>query len=345
MKKNLLLIDLSNLMYKYLYIYGNLSVKVKKGDRITNKPTGHIYGCINVINYIARHNPDTDIILAIDGISPRKAINTEYKDRKEYNDDYSVGENTEGRYNVHKDAPMIIKLLSFIPNIHYIYNKNLEADDMIHGYISENRTNYEHVGIMSEDKDLLINIEDPKIFQFNKIKYSYSIWDNMKEHDFWDIDKVKNNFFGLLGKELIFYKSMIGDSSDNIKGYYRFQKKVAGIVVKTMKLVYPNEIDYNYESSTVDDMELYYKIDSEHLNAVLEESGIKKTNFNKHLGMILDDMRTMIRNVELIRPYKVDNIKKSKIPSEEKELREIAKKYKLNSYVQNVLNWKYFDEE
>ena len=345
MKKNLLLIDLSNLMYKYLYIYGNLSVKVRKGETITNKPTGHIYGCINVINYIARHNPETDIVLAIDGKSPRKAVSSEYKDRKEYNDDYSVGENTEGRYNVHRDVPMIIKLLSFIPNIHYIYNKNLEADDMVHGYITENRDIYDNVGIMSEDKDLLINIKDPKVFQFNKIKYSYSIWDNMKEHDFWDLEKVRNNFFGLVGNELITYKSMVGDSSDNIKGYYRFQKKIAGVIVKTMKLVNSNEVDYDYSTSTNKEMELYYKEDENYLENVLESYGIKKNNFNKHLGMILDDMDTMIRNIELIRPYKVEKIEKSKILDTESELRDLAKRYKLNSYIQNVLNWKYFNEE
>ncbi|MGL6066463.1 MAG: hypothetical protein ACRC0R_05240 [Cetobacterium sp.] len=339
MKRNLLIVDLSNLLYKYLYVYGNLSIRVKMGDSIINKPTGHLYGSINMLNSVARANIDTDIIVAVDGKSPRKIISDEYKDRTEYDTNFSVGAENSGRYNVHKDSHLVIKLLSIVPNISFLYDPQKEADDIIHSYIKDNRYKYDKIGILSEDRDLLISIIDENTFQFNKIKPFHPLWDNMSEHDYWDIEKVKNNYFNLFGNQIIIYKGMIGDSSDNIKGYYRFQKKVAGIIATGMKFLNDEDttLEYDYSTELNDNYSLYTIIGEDGIDNLINEFSTTRKNFDKYLDIMLEDIELFKKNINLVRPY-YSKVVSFKTDLNKESLKALALKYKLKTYIQNVIN-------
>lgn len=340
MYRKCVLIDASNLMYKYLHVYGNLSVPAKKtlenGEEIHyNKPTGHIYGLCEFITGTKDNNPNTEFILAFDGKSPRRDLSDSYKDRMAFDEAYSVGKENNGRYNVHNDRALIIKMLGALKNVYFLFDENLEADDLIYNYINQYKDNYDKMYIISEDRDLLINV-DEKITQYKKLPKG-TVINNVAEDIVYDLDTVKNAYFGLYGKHLILYKSLVGDASDNIKGYDRIPKKVAGYLSRYMKVkedrvvVQKEQLDKNIDKET-------------ELNNYIEEYGLKEKTIEKWLDVVKYDRNRLLQNYVLVAPF-IKEISLLKLDIAIENSMKIAKKYKMNRLYQYLLNEKINSEE
>lgn len=329
MLKNCLLLDMSNLMYKYLYVYSNLSIKAKKNGILYNKPMGHIFGVVDLISDLSVNNPNTDIVIAVDGSSPRRELSDEYKDRLEFNDNYSVGENTDGRYNVHKDKKLIVKLLGCFKNVYYLYDENMEADDMIYNFVNKFKDNYEVINIVSEDRDLLVNVSD-KCNQYTKIRKGSNL-SNLGDENLYNLERVKIDYFGLYGKYLVTYKDMVGDSSDNIKGYYRIPKKVAGYFARAIKIkngeLKKNKdvIDTKYEN-IVDELAEYKN-----------EMNISDNALTKWLEVIKENREILLNNDKLVRPIEKE-ITVKQMNMSYREVKELARKYQMNKLIR-FINW------
>ena len=335
MCKVCVLIDASNLMYKYLHIYSNLSVPAKKtldnGEEIHyNKPTGHIYGLCDFITGTRDSNPNIEFILAFDGKSPRRDLSDSYKDRMAFDEAYSVGKENNGRYNVHNDRALIIKMLGALKNVYFLFDENLEADDLIYNYIHQYKDNYDKIYIISEDRDLLINVDD-KVTQYKKLPKG-TVISNVNEDIVYDLETVKNAYFGLYGNYLITYKSLVGDASDNIKGYDRIPKKVAGYLARYMKvkenrvIVQKEQLDENIDKET-------------ELANYLKEYKLKEKTIEKWLDNVKSDRNRLLQNYVLVAPF-IKEISLLKLDIALDNSIKIAKKYKMNRLYQYLLNEK-----
>ena len=101
-------------------------------------------------------------------------------------------------------------------------NQDFEADDVI-ASLSEKFTDVTNgkVFIFSGDKDLL-QLVNPRISVKNRLKNKEIVYNNKNFHE----------LVGLLPKQIIDYKSICGDSSDNIPGVKGIGKKGAMTLLK-----------------------------------------------------------------------------------------------------------------
>lgn len=222
--RNVFLVDLSWVLYKSWYSYykgQGLSVNIDGKEQ----PTGHIYGVLRAIIAMKKRDNKCMIVLCRDG----KPIN-----RKSENEDYKANrEGVEG-YNLYDDLDSIIDMSFRISDVYLAYNPVLEADDIMYSLAKkmETMTSNTNLYIYSGDNDLLQAITD-------RIKVCRKI----TNHEFLVIDEdyimtntpMIRNFRYCPPKKLPFYRSMIGDKSDNLKGFYRFPRMLATRIAKDIE--------------------------------------------------------------------------------------------------------------
>lgn len=209
--ENILIIDGNNLLFQMFY---------GMPSKIYNKSGQTIHATIGFISAIQRLIKMIDaskvvVVFDFDGSEERQELYKDYKANRENNwDELQID---EVPFNEEEN---IWKCLDYL-NIKYLLSKNMEADDLIASltylYNKDNK-----VYICSYDSDFfqLIN-ENVSIIKY-KGKNS-KIIDN-------DIFK---EMFGFDSNKYVFYKSLLGDTADNIKGFTSIGKKRASKIVST----------------------------------------------------------------------------------------------------------------
>jgi len=316
--KNCLLVDLSNLMYKYVNVYKDLSIPIIRENGVMyNKPTGHMYGVLQMLYNVRKFNKDWEIILVVDGEAKhRKELLPTYKSRKIFNEDFSFGGNESGRYNVHKDEKALVHLAGVFTD-GFLYDSEMEADDVIYSFCLQERQKRSEIVILSEDKDLLVNVGGHVT---QRLRMGSSPRLLLKKHEkrmlpeVYTENRVKAEFFGLSRLDLLKYKALVGDSSDTIKGYFRIFKKIAGEMAAGIVVDDENNL-----------REIY-----------LPTKESVKSAFFTWVDRIKESPETFNVNYKVMKPiYKEVQIKKSSW-SEEKRL-DFARKYALKSYIINTI--------
>ena len=127
--------------------------------------------------------------------------------------EYKAGRDEERNKEVYAQVDGIIKLVNTL-GIRNIFPNKLEADDVI-SWLSQNIKGKKI--IISVDRDF-IQLISPDISFYNPIKKQLIDIHNVEEH------------YGLNPREYLYYKAIMGDPSDNIKGIEGYGK------VKSMKL-------------------------------------------------------------------------------------------------------------
>lgn len=206
---NILIVDGNNLLFQMFY-----GIPTK----IYNKSKNTIHATIGFISALQRLIKLIDaskviVVFDEDGSEERK---TQYQDYKANRiDNWEILPSDEVPFN---EQHYICDCLDYL-QIKYLKSKNMEADDLIASlalsFEKENK-----VYIVSNDTDFyqLIN-ENVSI-----IKYKGK---NTKIIDY-------NEFYNMLNFEsskYVFYKSLVGDSADNIKGISQIGKKRATEIV------------------------------------------------------------------------------------------------------------------
>lgn len=144
---------------------------------------------ITISSYIKLFEPDS-VIIADDSYSDwRRDIYPLYKANRKHTDLSDL----EVQYERNKNE--IRKSIHIFP-FHYFRVKHLEADDIIHLYCKFSNPDDEKI-ILSTDKDLLQILKFPNVKQFHTIKKEY-----LQPFEY----------------DIVRYKCLVGDSSDNIKG-------------------------------------------------------------------------------------------------------------------------------
>lgn len=216
--EKIILVDGNNLLFRSYYAtaYNGNFMKNSKGF-----PTNALFGFSNMINKIILEEKPTYILVAFDkGKTFRHEKYSEYKaGRIEMPDELRL------------QFPIAKKLLELM-GIKYYEIENYEADDII-GTFSKFCDNTKYTGtIISSDKDLLQLITDSVDIKLLKSKdyIRYNL------ESFYEEYKIKPI-------NIIDLKSLMGDSSDNIKGVKGIGEKTALKLLqeyKTLNGIYEN---------------------------------------------------------------------------------------------------------
>ena len=216
--EKIILVDGNNLLFRSYYAtaYNGNFMKNSKGF-----PTNALFGFSNMINKIILEEKPTYILAAFDkGKTFRHEKYSEYKaGRIEMPDELRL------------QFPIAKKLLELM-GIKYYEIENYEADDII-GTFSKFCDNTKYTGtIISSDKDLLQLITDSVDIKLLKSKD----YIRYNPESFYEEYKIKPI-------NIIDLKSLMGDSSDNIKGVKGIGEKTALKLLqeyKTLNGIYEN---------------------------------------------------------------------------------------------------------
>lgn len=147
------------------------------------------------------------VYLCIDGKPKGVKINPEYKqDRPKV-------------ANVYINLPTILYCLKDLKTIKIKYNGELEADEVIFSLstILEGRRE-----IVSGDNDLLQALTNGVVINRGRELISEAYYNVVME----------DKFFAIPPERLPIYRSIVGDTSDNLKGVFRFPHKLAAVIAK-----------------------------------------------------------------------------------------------------------------
>ena len=185
---------------------------------------GGIVGFLRSIAYVVNMVRPTRVIIAFDGkggSTRRRKIYPEYKKNRKtkyrVNRSNSFASQDDERMNMIMQIQRVVEYLEALPLTVLSYD-NIEADDTI-GYICKQVLTKSNITIMSTDKDFLQLTND-------RIR----VWSPTKKK-MYDEEAVLEEY-GISSHNLIWYRVLDGDKSDNISG-------VRGLGLKTIQKKLP----------------------------------------------------------------------------------------------------------
>lgn len=204
-----LIIDGSNLLFQMFY---------GMPSRIVNSQGKAIQGTLGFVGAllkIVRMVEPTHIIVVFDGEheNARCEIDANYKANRI---DYSEVEEEENPFS---QLPDVFKALDYL-GINYIETTNCEADDMIASYALS----------FCEDTNIVISSFDSDFFQLISDRISVLRYRGEKTvicSPQYMIDK-----YGIYPDQYAYFKSLVGDTADNIKGAEKIGIKTASILLR-----------------------------------------------------------------------------------------------------------------
>lgn len=258
---NILIVDGTN---TFIRIWSNVPSMNDNGDHV-----GGVVGFLRSIGALIRREMPTRCIIVFDGVGGsqrRRKLYPEYKaNRKnkvklnrfdEFRDLQDEAESIKKQFN------RIIQYLDTLP-ITLICIDNIEADDTIAYLVNYHKQFDSKVTICSTDKDFLQLVND-----------NVSVYSPVKKITY--TPKLVEEEFGFTNKNYLIYKTLQGDSSDNIPG-------VKGVGLKTFLKHYPEiiteELNVNsFIEKTKDKLKINPKVKI--LQDILNAENQIKLNYN-----------------------------------------------------------------
>lgn len=281
---------------------------------------GGMAGFMKSLGFAIRSFKPTRVVLVFDGkggSQRRRKIYKEYKANRKpptrLNRSYDMTTDEQERDNMKYQLVSLIEMVECLP-VSIIALDNIEADDAI-AYFSELVSKNGGTSIIySTDKDFLQMVSD-----------SVKLYNPIKKKTF-DVDIVLETY-GVHPSNFVFYRSLLGDTSDNING-------IRGAGEKTVLKYIPELADPNVEVN-LDLIEQKY-------------ADVKKKP--KLIDTILNNTNIVNRNLELMNLHDVDiNIDaKMKIlhkyeegcpPLRKSDLTRLMVRTKIISSIQNYDEW------
>ena len=211
------LVDINNIIHKaYFSIRTKYEHSVNPGD-VTVK----VIGLLN--SYLKDLGKYEVLSVFFDGNSlRRKSISEEYKNHRK---DYSILDSSvnvtlrDGTY-IDKELDLLKHLLQRLGSSCY-YAPDEEADDLISSYCKYNDSGISI--IISDDKDFF-QLVNNRVYLYRP--NDRKIYDVESSTNFWE-KYNKGNHPKVKPSQVRMFKTLCGDSSDNIKGIYKLNKKKA----------------------------------------------------------------------------------------------------------------------
>lgn len=201
----LLIIDTYGLIFRAYHAYPMLTTA-------DGKPTNAVFGFLQMLlTSIEKFNPNYIVCsLESETLTFRHNLDSAYKaNRKEAEEELKL------------QIGDIINVIARL-NIKTLQLNGYEADDVIGSYATQNQDNFDTIEIITGDRDLL-QLLSPKIKIFIPGKYFSDLIE-------YDRHKFKEKF-DIEIEDYVLYKSLAGDSSDNIKGIPGIGPKGAAKIV------------------------------------------------------------------------------------------------------------------
>lgn len=253
-------------------------------------PVGGITGVINKIPpLVSKFNVDV-VCMCFDGVDSRKRRRKIFE-RYKFNRDESS--NITSKFDIESSSlkdleklqlQVLYELVGLLP-FKRLYFKELEADDII-GYLSKTYYKY-YEGqriIVSEDKDYY-QLIDENTSVYHPRKDFFVHYENFRE--VWDT----------VPENVIYYRTIEGDSSDNITG-------VKGWGTKTIEKFFPE-----LKSLKIDSIDNFIElIESKRAELLKSKTGCKLLNQSEVIPdnyMLMDLTKTMLSSNERIILQKV----------------------------------------
>lgn len=197
--RSLLIVDGNNQLHRAFHAYKRLSFQ--------GESTAILYGMPNLVEDAIYTSRTNDVVIIWDGDRSafRKNLLPEYKSRK--------SDKLIDREDLERQKREVMKLFYYL-GVKQVWNSSQEGDDMIYRVqdLALNKKGFSEVIIMSNDHDfhqLLVDDRVSIMRYSDKLKYLYANDDSLKLLFGWPI---KPN-------QLLDYWTLVGDKSDNIKGY------------------------------------------------------------------------------------------------------------------------------
>ena len=211
--EKVLIIDGNNLLFQMFY--GMPSKIYNKSGKTIHATIGFISATLRLIKMIDA----TRVIVVFDqdGSQEREELYQDYKENRENNWDELQPD--EVPFNEEEN---IKKCLDYL-NIKCLYSKNMEADDLI-ASLAYLYSDINKVYVCSYDSDFFQLINE----NISIIKYKGKNSKIIDNHTFIEMFNFSSNKY-------VFYKSLVGDSADNIKGITQIGKKRASKIVSTFE--------------------------------------------------------------------------------------------------------------
>lgn len=206
----LLIIDGSNLLFQMFY---GMSARIVNSE---GKAIQGTLGFVGALLKIIRKVEPTHILAVFDGEheNSRCEIDADYKANRI---DYSRVSEEENPFS---QLPDVYKALDYL-GINYIETTNCEADDMITSYALS----------FCEDTDIVISSFDSDFFQL--IGERVSILRYRGEKTMICSSQYIIEKYGIYPDQYAYFKSMVGDTADNIKGAQKIGIKTAASLLRT----------------------------------------------------------------------------------------------------------------
>lgn len=207
--EKLLLVDGNNLLFQMFY---------GMPARIVNEQGKAIQGTLGFVGAllkILRMTCATHVAVLFDGeyVSQRTQIDEAYKGNRE---DYTQMPEEDTPFS---QLPDIFKALDYM-GIRYQETTTCEADDWIAGYAKQ----------YGDQMDVIIVSQDSDFFQLITERVQVLRYRG-KNTIIWDPDFL-NEKLGILPEQYAAYKSLTGDSADNIRGIEKIGPKTAAALMR-----------------------------------------------------------------------------------------------------------------
>lgn len=274
----ILLVDVSNFLYRYAWAYKDMYVDVKGQDTFV----GHIHGFLKFLTRLEGTFNNPSIVLCLDGSDiTRREINPSYKANR--------GNHSDVKAVIQSSINDIVRMSSLITSTYCCHDVSYEADDSIHSIIesvsslcSKNKVR-KNVYILSNDKDMYQLVKDNDFATVNIIRKIGNNNSWKETSDIVDESVVRDTFNDVSPSDLVKYRAIVGDSSDNLKGYYRFLKAKA------------SEIANNYDYDMCN-------------NTLIQKNGslVSDDIVDKYLPIILDKFHIFENNYKIMKMKSFD---------------------------------------
>ncbi len=219
--KKALVIDGNSLMYRMFYATKNLADYAVMNNIIpVNAVKLMLETCLKL------HNQNYDYCLVAFDYGKKTFRHNQFKEYKDGRQQMPI--------ELVNQIPLIKKSLEMI-GFKHIALQDYEADDLIGTFCNLMSKNSIHVDVYSSDKDMLQLVND--------FTYVHLIKSGLTNIIINTVDNFSNLNFGLTPNQIIDYKAIVGDKSDNICGVKGIGEKT-GIELlvkyKSLENIYKN---------------------------------------------------------------------------------------------------------
>lgn len=271
--KTHLIIDFMHLVHRAKYVKQYLSIKLDKSQitayetdntqsgiynisllgkefQYTGSPNGVIdeyYTALNTSNLAFRTTTVYMVLKLIensikqfDNADVTICFDSKKNKRKETSDSYKSNRVHQWLLDDYSDVQLIEHILG-LAEYNCLKLQGYEADDLVYWANKQYKDKYEQTIILTNDMDLVYNIDGrSKLFIRRTKDKAYKLVDES------NADTICKESYGIEMpySSIMLYKSLVGDTSDNIKGVTGYGKKTFEKMIKTLDVDYKSLLDW-----------------------------------------------------------------------------------------------------